>query len=70
MSLTPELKALEMEIFKKRNNRRIKNIREAFAAYCRSLEGPKNQNLMGKIWEYFKPAPMSPRAPGDEWRVE
>uniref|UniRef100_A0A6H1ZGN8 Uncharacterized protein n=1 Tax=viral metagenome TaxID=1070528 RepID=A0A6H1ZGN8_9ZZZZ len=39
--MTPELKRLEMEVFKSRKDRRIKNIREAFAAYCRSLEPKK-----------------------------
>jgi len=50
--MTPELKALEMEIFKNRKDRRIKNIREAFAAVCRSLEKPK-KGVWDRVWPYL-----------------
>lgn len=49
--MTPELKALELEIFKKRKDRRIKNIREAFAAYCRSLEKPREPTWV-RFWRH------------------
>ena len=38
--MTPELKALENEIFKSRSTRRIGRIREAWAAYMATLEPP------------------------------
>ena len=38
--MTPELKALENEIFKYRPARRIRLIREAWAAYMATLEPP------------------------------
>ena len=48
MGLTPELKALEAEIFKHRKVRRIGLIREAWAAYLDALEEPKLST-----WEKF-----------------
>lgn len=38
MKMSPELQALETEIFKGRKDRRIGLIREAWAAYMKTLE--------------------------------
>jgi len=50
--MTPELKALENEIFKPRSTRRISLIREAWAAYMATLDPPAT--LGSRVVDWLK----------------
>ena len=52
MSLTPELRRLETEIFYDRKLRRIDAIREAWEAYMKSLEPQDTMGRRAIAWIY------------------